>query len=573
MTSLKEFGRLATLESFWIKNFKSIRDLKLDMSSKLNIVIGTNGSGKTALVEALELLTSTLDWARGLNLNPFSRWWGYNNVVWHHDEDLPITIGVKLQVDNLENRIREITHLLGDIMIIRYLREKLINLSEPMNITYELDMSGRGGRFQILRENLIVEGKSFKIHVDTAKNLMIFTTNMMEIFKSFVKLMNKLKESYEKKSGTFSPELIALYAELEEIDREQKLAPEIKDMLEKASLTLLFNISEIFSPTVSELKFACEIEKTYLIYMVFPILERNIILGTIATPEDFVGYIEEGVLGEKCREKMVRTIRETLSFNTNSPRYQDLISKWKDLNVDLLQKIVKKVSAEIMIEYILRDISLIISIASLIVYGFIDGITILRNIDWRTVLTPQSLERQERLKSDASNFIQFFFTITGGHVDEGLKEALKYAFPGYEDFNVVFEATADGRVFMRLIADDLRLAPISIPQGVLKTLILESLLRWRPTLLVVDEFENSLHPELQQFLIDEFRYSDLYVILTTHSTTPLNYVKKVQEVIILRLENGETKAYRLNEEIAEILRNRKLTLSELISSGLLELKG
>jgi hypothetical protein len=36
---------------------------------------------------------------------------------------------------------------------------------------------------------------------------------------------------------------------------------------------------------------------------------------------------------------------------------------------------------------------------------------------------------------------------------------------------------------------------------------------------------------------------------------------------------GKTKAYRLNEEIAEILRNRKLTLSELISSGLLELKG
>jgi predicted ATPase len=572
MTSLKEFGRLATLESFWIKNFKSIRDLKLDMSSKLNIIIGTNGSGKTALVEALELLTSTLDWARGLNLNPFSRWWGYNNVVWRHDENLPITIGVKLQVDNLENRIREIIHLLGDIMIIEYLRETLINLSEPMNITYELDISGKGGRFQILRENLMIEGKSFKIHVDTAKNLMIFTTNMMKIFKSFVKLMNKLKESYEKKLETFPPELIALYAELEEIDRKQKLAPEIKDMLENASLTLLFNISEIFSPTVSELKFACEIEKTYLIHMVFPILERNITLGTIVTPEDFVGYIEEGVVGEKCREKMVRTIRETLSFNTNSPRYQDLISKRKDLNVDLLQEIVKKVSAEIMIEYILRDISLIISIASLIVYGFIDGITILRNIEWRDVSTPQSLERQERLKSDASNFIQFFFTITGGHVDEGLKEALKYAFPGYEDFNVIFEATADGRVFMRLIADDLRLAPISIPQGVLKTLILESLLRWRPTLLVVDEFENSLHPELQQFLIDEFRYSDLYVILTTHSTTPVNYVKKVQEVIIFRLENGETKAYRLNEEIAEILRNRKLTLSELISSGLLELK-
>jgi predicted ATP-dependent endonuclease of OLD family len=95
---------------------------------------------------------------------------------------------------------------------------------------------------------------------------------------------------------------------------------------------------------------------------------------------------------------------------------------------------------------------------------------------------------------------------------------------------------------------------------------------WKPTILVIDEFENSLYPELQQFLIDEFRNSDVYVIITTHSTIPLDYAKNIEEVVILRLENGETRAYRPGREVLEMLRRKKLTLSELILSDLLELR-
>jgi predicted ATP-dependent endonuclease of OLD family len=38
-----------------------------------------------------------------------------------------------------------------------------------------------------------------------------------------------------------------------------------------------------------------------------------------------------------------------------------------------------------------------------------------------------------------------------------------------------------------------------------------------------------LHPELQQFLLDELRNSDAYVIIATHSTIPLNYAKNINE--------------------------------------------
>jgi predicted ATPase len=211
--------------------------------------------------------------------------------------------------------------------------------------------------------------------------------------------------------------------------------------------------------------------------------------------------------------------------------------------------------------------------ASAVVYGFIEGIAVVKNIDWKMATSPQVLERSERLRPDASNFLQFLFTTTGGSVGEDLREALGYSLPGYRDFKVVFELTADGRVFMRLVVDGLRLAPISIPQGVLKTLILESLLAWEPSLLVVDEFENSLHPELQQFLLDEFRSSGVNVIITTHSTIPLDYARSPDEVLVLKLVNGETVAYRLGGEVLGRLREKKLTLSELILSGLLRLEG
>ena len=73
--------------------------------------------------------------------------------------------------------------------------------------------------------------------------------------------------------------------------------------------------------------------------------------------------------------------------------------------------------------------------------------------------------------------------------------------------------------------------------------------------------------------MDELRNSGTYVFLTTHSTVSLDYVKSPSEVVVLRLEGGETKAYRLREEAREKLKRYGLTLSELVLSGSLEPTG
>ncbi|MEM4875682.1 MAG: AAA family ATPase, partial [Thermofilaceae archaeon] len=78
--SLRDFARLFELEKIVVRNFKSLKDLELSLPTRVTVVAGPNGSGKTALVEALELLKEVQDWAKGRTANPFSKWWGYRNV-------------------------------------------------------------------------------------------------------------------------------------------------------------------------------------------------------------------------------------------------------------------------------------------------------------------------------------------------------------------------------------------------------------------------------------------------------------------------------------------------------------
>jgi predicted ATPase len=560
---MKEFSKLVVLEELWVRNFKSLRNFRVRTPSKLTIVVGANGSGKTALVEVFELLTYMLEWARGLNLNPFLKWWGYSNVVSGHNEDLPITIGFKLKLDDIEGRIREIK---SDNVrkIVRYSQSIL----KPMDIVYEVEVSGKGGRFHVLRESLSITSGNEVIEVDTARNSM---TIILDVASELIKEAYEEREEFRRLLfRRLLRDRVAKAKALEEFRREIEEAETIIEVVRKLT-SLLPTIADVFTFASTKLEFTCEMEATYSIFNKFIDIVKDVERGLINPQYRMLSEVEGFILGRRCLEQLGRLISGKLVVNTSSPAYQQLVSE--NIPVDTLLNLVKSLIVTSMVGSVLSRVSHFLFMASAAVYGFIEGIAVVKNIDWRAVTSPQVLERGERLRPDASNFLQFLFTITGGSVGEGLGEALRYSFPGYRDFKVVFEPTADGRVFMRLVVDGLRLAPISIPQGVLKTLIFESLLAWEPSLLVVDEFENSLHPELQQFLLDEFRSSGVNVIVTTHSTIPLDYARSPDEVLVLKLMNGETVAYRLGREVLGRMREKKLTLSELILSGLLRLEG
>jgi len=201
------------------------------------------------------------------------------------------------------------------------------------------------------------------------------------------------------------------------------------------------------------------------------------------------------------------------------------------------------------------------------VQKFVSGIVVIKDINWKAVRSLQPITKEERLLPDASNFVPFLYTVTGGVIPESLIEALRYVFPVRD---IRFETDGDVLVLKLVTDGGVTLTQATMPSGVLKALILETVLMTQPTMIVVDEFEAGLDPEAQQFLMDELRSHNVYALLTTNSYVVPDYVKTPQEVVMLRLDGGETKAWRLGGEVEEMLKRHKLTLSELIESGLLE---
>lgn len=199
------------------------------------------------------------------------------------------------------------------------------------------------------------------------------------------------------------------------------------------------------------------------------------------------------------------------------------------------------------------------------VQEFINNIVVIKDINWKAVRSLQPISKEERLLPDASNFVPFLYTATEG-VPDRLVEPLKYVLPTASDLQFV----VDGDVLILKLAteDGATLTQATMPSGALKTLIVEAALMMRPAVIVIDEFENGLYPEAQQFLIDELRSRGVYAVSTTHSTVVLDYAKTPSEVVMLRLVGRETKARRLGGEVMP--KRHKLTLSELIESGLLE---
>jgi predicted ATPase len=458
------------LKKFWVKNFKSLRDVTLEFPTRLTIIAGTNGSGKTALAEAFELLTNTIEWAMGRTTNPFLKWWDYDKVVWRHGENIPIILGLELEYKDKEECVKVFCIPLPE------------PCKAPTRISYEIYITGKEGRFQILKESLRAQGNGLDVSIDTDKGELTVTMS---------------KEAFEKIFKDVAPTL-TLKSDSLRLSVKLKAAQEIKPLItDGASYFILFNA-------------------------LFHTFKENL--------DDFVEIIREQTTDKKVTKRNIRSLLEY---------FTDYIAQYLSETINVIR-------------------------------NFINNITVIKIIDWKTISEPQKLTKQDRLMPDASNFVPFLYTVTEGIISESLVEALKYAFIGVQDLRLSFGVTEDGRVFLKLVADGVTLTPASIPSGVLKTLIIESLLHSGTNLIVIDEFENSLHPELQQFLMDEFRSHNAFVILTTHSTVPLDYAKSVDEVVVLRLEGGETRVYRLGREVEEELEKHKMTLSELFDSGLLE---
>ena len=131
-----------------------------------------------------------------------------------------------------------------------------------------------------------------------------------------------------------------------------------------------------------------------------------------------------------------------------------------------------------------------------------------------------------------------------------------------QDGNIVLMA----REFISDLNKTLPLSPRNVPAGIIKMItILFAIYALEPSLLIIDEIENSLHLKFIEELASAMRYSPPQFIITTHSPMVIDMFDP-EDIILFYKEKGETKAERIKspEKLKDELIEKGVSLSEWI---------
>ena len=112
-----------------------------------------------------------------------------------------------------------------------------------------------------------------------------------------------------------------------------------------------------------------------------------------------------------------------------------------------------------------------------------------------------------------------------------------------------------------------------LPDGLIKLLVILTALEQNPSILLIDEIENSLHPELLEFIVSTLKEDcEGCVFVATHSPIVLNLVEPEEIFIFKPTDDGvEIKnltEYKSKEELMKELEELGITLGEKVLYGL-----
>jgi len=152
----------------------------------------------------------------------------------------------------------------------------------------------------------------------------------------------------------------------------------------------------------------------------------------------------------------------------------------------------------------------------------LSGIILLKHPDVGRLREPQPLRETSRLDPRASNLAAVLYAIMGkrGGLPERFIHALSKLFPGTR----LRLETVYGRVALYVEEDGLELPPPNIPDGLFKLLSILAAVELTPSLLLIDEIENSMHRSMIEYVVDTLDGLEVPVIVATHSPIVVDLV-------------------------------------------------
>ena len=159
-------------------------------------------------------------------------------------------------------------------------------------------------------------------------------------------------------------------------------------------------------------------------------------------------------------------------------------------------------------------------------------IVFVRHPDIGALREPQPFSGGARLDERAVNLASVLLSLAGlrGGFPERVSRALRELFPGFS----VRLKSEFGRVAIVAEERGLELPPPNMPDGALKLLALLTAVESNPSILLVDELENSMHARMLEYIIDEFNSLDIPVLVATHSPIAVDLVAPDRVIVTLR---------------------------------------
>ena len=450
------------LKEIWIRNFKSLKDVRVRLG-RFNLLIGPNRSGKTNFLEALDLLRAIYFPRPGSEqVSPFLKWWGYDKVVWRRDESLPVTIGLLMEVAGYE-------------------------------VTFETTFTGIGGTFRLLREVVDIKG-------------------VVRLEKEGRLLRIRHDEGFLDRAWEELEEATAAYEEPREV------APGIA-----------------IWPLPLELK------------------RRLTEIGRKALADYIVEMGEGGLTcflrayGGGMSAAYLKTVAISLEVDGRaiilSPRVSTSDPAGKGMRTEPFVWMLRRALGSLLANTL-----------------------ILRPLDARRIKEQVTRPIKERkLAENALNLHSVLYTLfmeNKGRLPERIESAIKDLFG--DDISITFTLTDDGRIYMRVFESDMPLDPPMLSDGFYKVLVILTALETKPSILAIDELENSLHLEAVERILDELMSADCIVVATTHSPLVIDRVDPKDVIFMERDEEGATVMKRVPdpEALKRRLAEHGITLSE-----------
>ncbi len=185
------------------------------------------------------------------------------------------------------------------------------------------------------------------------------------------------------------------------------------------------------------------------------------------------------------------------------------------------------------------------------VLGVLSGMILLKHPDVGRLREPQPLRETSRLDTRASNLAAVLYAITGrrGGLPERFTHALSRLFPGTR---LRFE-TLYGRVALYVEEDGLELPPPNIPDGLFKLLSILAAVELGPSLLLIDEIENSMHRSMIEYVVDTLDSLEVPVLVATHSPIVVDLAGPEKTLVTVK-EPGKGTAVEAFSSPRELLR-------------------